>query len=131
MTPPPDPSPKSRSRLAVSIYRGVGVAAVGLAAVGAALPVLPTVPFLLVALWAFARGSPQLYARLLAHRTYGPMLRDWEGRRSIPMRGKIASIAAMSVSLALLAATSERVWLPVAVGGLMALVAAYILSRPS
>jgi uncharacterized protein len=131
MTPPPDPPSKSRSRLAVSIYRGVGLAAIGLAALGAALPVLPTVPFLLVALWAFARGSPELHARLLAHRTYGPVLRDWEGRRAIPKRAKIASLAAMSISLALLAATSEHVWLPVGVGALMALVAAYILSRPS
>lgn len=127
---PPEPS-EGRSRTSVMVYRAIGLAAVGLGAVGVALPVLPTVPFLLVALWAFARGSPDLHARLLAHRTYGPMLRDWELRRAIPVRGKIASIGAMSASLLVLALTTERIWTTVAVGAVMAAVAAYILSRPS
>lgn len=127
---PPEPL-KGRSRTAVMVYRAIGLAAVGLGAVGVALPVLPTVPFLLVALWAFARGSPDLHARLLAHRTYGPMLRDWELRRAIPVRGKVASIGAMSASLLVLALTTERIWTTVAVGAVMAAVAAYILSRPS
>jgi uncharacterized membrane protein YbaN (DUF454 family) len=131
MTPPePSPSPV-RGRAAILVYRGIGLAMVGLAALGVALPVLPTVPFLLVALWAFARGSPELHARLLAHPTYGPMLKDWEQRRAIPVRGKVASIGAMSVSLLLLALTTERIWTTVSVGAVMAAVAVYILSRPS
>jgi uncharacterized protein len=122
---------KPRSRIAVAVYRGLGFAFVGLAALGVALPVLPTTPFLLLALWAFARGSPHLHARLLAHPRYGPLLVDWEARRAIPLRGKIASVAAMSVSFAILALTTQRVWTLIAVGVVMAAVAVYILSRPS
>lgn len=129
---PPEPSPsRVRSRAAVLVYRGIGLVMVGLAALGVALPVLPTVPFLLVALWAFARGSPELHARLLAHPAYGPALKDWEQRRAIPVRGKIASVGAMSVSLLVLALTTERVWTTVSVGAVMGVVAVYILTRPS
>ena len=41
------------------IWIGIGWTAVAAAFVGVWLPVMPTVPFLLVALAAFARGSPQ------------------------------------------------------------------------
>jgi uncharacterized membrane protein YbaN (DUF454 family) len=66
---------------------------VGLAALGAVLPVLPTVPFLLVAAACFARSSDRFHRWLLENRLFGPMIRDWRETRSMPLRAKVVAIA--------------------------------------
>ena len=53
-------------------------ASLGLGFIGIFVPVLPTVPFILLSAFAAARGSERLHRRLLEHRLFGPMIRDWE-----------------------------------------------------
>src|SRR5690606_28795427 len=69
--------------------------------VGAFLAVLPTTPFLLLAVGCFARSSPRLEAWLLNHPSFGPPLRDWRERGAIPRKAKIAAVVMMSVSYAI------------------------------
>ena len=74
-----------------------GFAFLGLAGLGAVLPVLPTVPFLLVAAACFARSSARFYHWLLANRLFGPTIRDWRETRSIPFRAKVSAIALVAL----------------------------------
>ncbi len=71
-----------------------------LGAVGAALPIMPTVPFLLLAVFCFARSNPALEQRILDHPTWGPQVKDWRERRAISRRSKVMAIGAMSVGAA-------------------------------
>ncbi|WP_295528154.1 YbaN family protein [Novosphingobium sp. Chol11] len=111
-----------------TLWTGAGLVFVGIGAVGAVLPLLPTVPFLLLALFCFARGNPVWEARLLAHPKWGPMLIDWRTRRAIPRRAKWAALGTMALSVVItqIAAGWPWVLIPLAV---MALSGTWIWSR--
>ncbi len=110
------------------LWTMAGLMFVGIGAVGAVLPLLPTVPFLLLALFCFARGNPAWEARLLAHPTYGPLLLDWRQRRAIPRRAKWAALIAMGISVAITAFTAGWPWVLIPLG-VMALSGTWIWTR--
>ena len=82
----------------------IGVASLGLGTIGIFLPLLPTVPFYLLAAFAFSKSSERMHNWLLDHNIFGPHIRDWYERRVIKRRSKYMALTAMtgSVILALL-----------------------------
>ena len=110
----------------------LGFTFVAFGVAGVFLPLVPTTPFLLVALACFARSSPALHEWLINHRTLGPYIVDWERDRSIPLAAKFLSVIMMSASLVWLAVGTDApaiaVWVT---GGVLACVAAYIVTRPT
>jgi len=113
------------------MWLGLAYTAVGLGAVGAVLPVMPTTPFLLVALWAGARSSPRLRYRLYRHPRYGATLRAWHRHGVVPASAKWAACSLMALSALMLWLGDAPAFVLTAVGGLFALVTAFILTRPS
>ena len=73
----------------------VGFASLALGAIGAFLPLLPTVPFILLAAFAFAQSSERMHTWLLNHNLFGGMIRDWRQYGAISLRAKIASVVTM------------------------------------
>lgn len=94
------------------LWNVAGLLSLGLGAVGAFLPLLPTVPFVILAAFCFARGNPVWEARLMAHPRYGPHLRSWREKGAVSRKGKIAATLAFAFSIALgLAFVSWPYWL--------------------
>lgn len=81
-------------------YLLAGYLALALGAIGVALPLLPTVPFMILAAFCFARSSPRLEAWLLDHPAFGPHIRRWRERGAISRNGKRAAGIAFAVSAA-------------------------------
>ena len=79
----------------------VGFIAIVLAVIGIFLPVLPTVPFLLLASGCFARSSERFYAWLLGHTHFGPMIRPYLQGSGIPRTAKLRAITFIWVSIAI------------------------------
>jgi hypothetical protein len=131
--PAPETPPAKRrpGRAAVLAYRALGVAAVALATVGVFLPLLPTTIFLIVAVWAFARSSPEWADRLRAHPKFGGYIRDWEERGAIPARAKALAVSMMAVSWTLVLLTTRSAMVAAAVGLVLLAVASYVVTRPS
>lgn len=89
------------SRMLRLIFAGLGTLFVGIGLVGAALPVLPTTPFMLLAAACYVRASPRFYNWLLNTRAFGPLIREWRQYRSIPWKTKLTAIALMAVTLSI------------------------------
>lgn len=114
------------------LYLVLGLGFVALGFIGVFLPVLPTVPFLIVAAACFARSNDRLNRWLRDHRRFGPMIAEWEAHRVIPPRAKLISSLAMAGSLAWMiwgAQVSTFAWASAAI--VLGASAAYVLSRPS
>jgi len=87
----------ARSPVARALWIGAGFVCVGVGAIGVVIPGLPTTPFLVLAAACFVRGSERLYRRLLAHRRFGPLIRDFRAGLGIPARVKFIAIGTMVV----------------------------------
>ncbi|AKK12163.1 YbaN family protein [Corynebacterium uterequi] len=72
----------------------VGMLATGLGAVGVVLPVLPTTPFLLLAVFCFARSSTRFNDLLLRNRVLGPYITNYYNHSMSP-RDKAGTLALM------------------------------------
>ena len=81
------------------LYLALGWASVGLAVVGAILPGIPTVPFVVLASYFFIRSSPRTHAWLRRSRWFGPLLRDWEEHRGVKRGVKNTALGLMAVGL--------------------------------
>ena len=82
---------------------------VALGFLGVFLPLLPTTPFLLLAVFLFARSSPRWRIALMRHRLLGPYLRGYASKEGLSVRAKAATLAILwgtiLASLFLLAAS--------------------------
>ena len=82
------------------IYICVGLLATGLGIVGAFLPVMPTVPFLLVALFCFERSSKKYHDMILNNKYFGKVLRDYYEGRGLTISVKIKAILFLTCGIA-------------------------------
>jgi len=70
------------------LWASLGLISVFLGAIGIFLPLLPTVPFMLLAAFCFARSSERLHNWLISHPAFGPPILNWQTRGAISLKGK-------------------------------------------
>lgn len=88
-----------------------GWASLVLGAIGIALPLLPTVPLVILAAFCFARSSPRLEAWLVEHPNMGQHIVAWRTRGAISRRGKIMAALAFAAGIAAALAFSPWPWM--------------------
>lgn len=113
-------------------YLSLGWFCVALGGVGIILPIMPTTPFLLIAVWAFSKSSPELAEKIRNHARFGAFVRHWQDHGVIPLQAKILAIAMMTGAGAYLVRYSALpMWAVLPALAVMAALGVYITSRPS
>lgn len=112
-------------------YVALGFFCIGLAIIGAVLPVMPTTVFVLIAAACFARGSYRFESWLLNSPWFGPMVRSWRTSRSIPARAKRIALVTIVLTFGVSVAVVPFLILKIALPAIGLCVAWYIWRLPT
>ena len=111
-------------------WNTAGLAFLALGIVGALLPFLPTVVFLLLAAFCFARGSERLHTWLVTHPQFGPPIADWHRHGAIRRSAKRMAMVAIALSFLVSAALGFGAVVLGVQALVLGAVSVFILTRP-
>ncbi len=89
-----------KNTLRRSLFLVLGWLFVVLGLVGVFLPIIPTTPFLILALTLFSKSSPRFHQMLLNNVWFGPTLRQWEETKTLSRQTKYKASTLMVVAFA-------------------------------
>ena len=112
------------------LLKAVAVISLALGVIGAFLPVMPTVPFVLLAAWAAARSSPRLSHWLETHPRMGPHIRDWRRGGVVRRSAKWTATVMMTGGAITMLYFVRPLWVPLSAIAIMATVGVWLWFRP-
>ena len=118
------------TRMMSLLWRIFAILFLALAIIGIVLPLLPTVPFLILAAWCAGRGWPALEEWLLGHPRYGHSLREWRRGQIVSRRAKWAAGVSMASGAVVVQFASVPLEARIAVPLVMLIVSIWLWRRP-
>ena len=103
------------TKLIRGIYVSLGFFFTGLGGIGVVLPILPTTPFLLLALACFSRGSEKFSNWFKSTKLYKNNIEDFVSHRSMTLRNKIMILAFASTMLLFPLIFVDYLWVKIVV----------------
>ena len=111
------------------LFTALGFCFTGLGGIGVILPVLPTAPFLLLAVFCFSKGSDRFHGWLINTNMYKKHLADFAERREMPLRTKVILLAFSSAMILVASYFSPNVYMQGFLGLLIAFKYYYFIFR--
>lgn len=132
----PDNSNRNHNHVKSDLLRfvliGIGWFSIAAGIIGIFLPIMPTVPFLLLAAVCFSKSSVRFHTWLVEHKQFGPLVRDYLLTGAVPLKAKVAALTMIWISFPVSAFFLVEVfWLKLALMSVAAAVTLYLLYLPT
>lgn len=115
-----------------AILRGLGYLSLAIAIGGAFIPLMPTVPFLVLAAFLFSKSSPEWHQWILNHPRFGSTVRDWEEKGVVRWPVKVLTgLCLLSMLTIPFFLEGSHLIIKVSWVAIIAPIAIYLFTRPS
>ena len=111
------------------IYLTLAFICAGLGGLGVFLPILPTVPFLLLASFFFAKGSDRFHKWFKSTRLYKNHLESFERERAMTLKTKLCILIPVSIMLIIAAIMMKNIYGRITIAILIAIKYYYFIFR--
>jgi uncharacterized membrane protein YbaN (DUF454 family) len=102
---------------------------IGLGTLGIIIPVLPTVPLYLLALFLFERSSDRLHNWFKGTKLYERYLKNFMEHRSMTLRGKLTILIPVGILLIVTAVLIDSLIARIIIGALIVIMNVYFFTR--
>ena len=102
---------KTRHKIVRALFFVAGSVSLTLGVIGIVLPVLPTTPFLLLALACYFRSSERMTHWMLNNEYFGKYIRNYKEGKGIPLKTKLFAITVLWITLGYSAIFIIPIWI--------------------
>ncbi|NLS14537.1 DUF454 domain-containing protein [Vibrio sp. SM6] len=118
------------TKITMWLFNLAGGLCLFLGLLGLFLPLLPTTPFILLASACWFKGSPRFHIWLHQHKTFGPILMDWQQHRAVAPNVKRKGTVMIVASFAFSIWWVNALWLKLMLLALAACLLSWFLRLP-
>ncbi len=102
---------KTSQKIGRALFFVAGSVSLALGAIGIVLPILPTTPFLLLALACYCRSSERMTHWMLNNKYFGRYIRNYKEGKGIPLKTKLFAITILWIAMVYSAIFIIPIWI--------------------
>ena len=122
---------KTSQKVVRVLFFVAGSVSLALGAIGIVLPILPTTPFLLIALACYCRSSERMTRWMLNNKYFGKYIRNYKEGKGIPMKTKLFAITTLWITISISAILILNIWIALILFAVAIAVTIHIIRLPT
>ena len=122
---------KTREQAVRAFFFFAGTTCLVLGAVGIVLPILPTTPFLLLALACYLRSSERMTHWMLNNKYFGKYIRNYRAGKGIPLKTKIIAITTLWITISISSIIILNLWIALVLFTIAVAVTIHLVRLPT
>jgi uncharacterized membrane protein YbaN (DUF454 family) len=119
------------SRPKKALYFTLGSISLALGILGMVLPVLPTTPFLLLAVACYCRSSERMYGWMLSNKMFGRYISNYRAGRGVPPKVKVLTLGVLWLAIGYSLYAVSFLPVQIALLAVAVVVSAHVIMLPS